>query len=256
MYDLFWYLFVISFLGESKVYRPRRPRSSSDALSASFNGDLLDRQQCNSYDNLTPGESDGDEGPIRVPALISPPRSTEDVDLSPPDIGMASLDFDPMSFQCSLPSAEPAFPSPQTPEGAYPARSPGEPASPSLEKFSRPFLSPDLSPALGEKGVASSSSAKRPARTPSPKSSRKAAVSEAPSEGAGRQPSSPPPAGSRDPGRPSSQVSSAPVSEGCQYQLLYQLSSAGGPESRDPAAAAAADCPEPGRLACGQKQPG
>lgn len=89
--------------GESKVFRPRRPRSSSDALSASFNGELLDgRQHCNSYDNLDGGE-DSDDGPICVPALISPPRSAgEEVDLSPPDMGVASLDFDPMSFQCSL----------------------------------------------------------------------------------------------------------------------------------------------------------
>ncbi|KAK5888146.1 hypothetical protein CesoFtcFv8_016674 [Champsocephalus esox] len=107
--------------GESKVYRPRRPRSSSDALSASFNGELLDsRQLCNSYDNLDATEdSDGDDGPICVPALISPPRSAgEDVDLSPPDIGMASLDFDPMSFQCSLPDSSYAFPLDDSPKGA------------------------------------------------------------------------------------------------------------------------------------------
>nr|XP_040036095.1 rho GTPase-activating protein 32 isoform X2 [Gasterosteus aculeatus aculeatus] len=107
--------------GESKVYRPRRPRSSSDALSASFNGELLDsRQHCNSYDNLNATEdSDGDDGPICVPALISPPRSAgEDVDLSPPDIGMASLDFDPMSFQCSLPDTSYAFPLDDSPAGA------------------------------------------------------------------------------------------------------------------------------------------
>ncbi|XP_011609344.2 rho GTPase-activating protein 32 isoform X2 [Takifugu rubripes] len=107
--------------GESKVYRPRRPRSSSDALSASFNGELLDsRLHCNSYDNLDPTEdSDGDDGPICVPALISPPRSAgEDVDLSPPDIGMASLDFDPMSFQCSLPDTTYAFPADDCPAGA------------------------------------------------------------------------------------------------------------------------------------------
>ncbi|KAF3841402.1 hypothetical protein F7725_007264 [Dissostichus mawsoni] len=107
--------------GESKVYRPRRPRSSSDALSASFNGELLDsRQHCNSYDNLDATEdSDGDDGPICVPALISPPRSAgEDVDLSPPDIGMASLDFDPMSFQCSLPDTSYAFPLDDSPKGA------------------------------------------------------------------------------------------------------------------------------------------
>ncbi|KAJ8267090.1 hypothetical protein GJAV_G00138240 [Gymnothorax javanicus] len=243
--------------GESKVYRPRRPRSSSDALSASFNGDLLDRQPCNSYDNLTQGESDGDEGPIRVPALISPPRSTEDVDLSPPDIGMASLDFDPMSFQCSLPAAEQGYPSPESPELPESfglARSPGmggargsEPASPSLDKFACPYLSPDLSPALG-----AASSAKPPARTPSPKCSRKSIISEGASAGVGRQPS-PPPAGFPDPGRQSFQASSTPVSEACQYQLLYQLSSTGGTECRDPAGD---DCPEPSRPACGQKQPG
>ncbi|KAM6907579.1 rho GTPase-activating protein 32 [Xenentodon cancila] len=107
--------------GESKVYRPRRPRSSSDALSASFNGELLDsRQHSNSYDNLDATEdSDGDDGPICVPALISPPRSAgEDVDLSPPDIGMASLDFDPMSFQCSVPDTSFAFPFDESPAGA------------------------------------------------------------------------------------------------------------------------------------------
>lgn len=108
-----------------------RPRSSSDALSASFNGELLDsRQHCNSYDNLDGTEdSDGDDGPICVPALISPPRSAgEDVDLSPPDIGMASLDFDPMSFQCSLPDTSYAFPlddSPARAEGSTLKRSQG-----------------------------------------------------------------------------------------------------------------------------------
>ncbi|NWX11624.1 RHG32 protein, partial [Aegotheles bennettii] len=97
---------AIALAGESKLFRPRRPRSSSDALSASFNGELVgNMNRCNSYDNLPHDDSDGDEGLIHVPALISP-RSSEDVDLSPPDIGVASLDFDPMSFQCSPPQAE------------------------------------------------------------------------------------------------------------------------------------------------------
>uniref|UniRef100_A0A4W5NX57 Rho GTPase-activating protein 32 n=1 Tax=Hucho hucho TaxID=62062 RepID=A0A4W5NX57_9TELE len=158
--------------GESKVYRPRRPRSSSDALSASFNGDLLDshtRQHCNSDDNLAQihsgGDSDGDDGPIYVPALISPPRSAgEDVDLSPPDIGMASLDFDPMSFQCSLPDGSFSFPlglsdvaTGAAGEGTSLKRSPGSVdngsalVSPSfLGNFANPLVSPDLSPATGE----------------------------------------------------------------------------------------------------------
>uniref|UniRef100_A0A1A8BL52 Rho GTPase activating protein 32 n=1 Tax=Nothobranchius kadleci TaxID=1051664 RepID=A0A1A8BL52_NOTKA len=154
--------------GESKVYRPRRPRSSSDALSASFNGQLLDsRQRCNSHDNLDGTEdSDGDDGPICVPALISPPRSAgEDVDLSPPDIGMASLDFDPMSFQCSVPDASYAFPVKDMPAGEEDAalkRSPGGlcgKASSSdlisasfLASFTSPLLSTDYNLTAGETG--------------------------------------------------------------------------------------------------------
>ncbi|XP_041807664.1 rho GTPase-activating protein 32 isoform X2 [Chelmon rostratus] len=153
--------------GESKVYRPRRPRSSSDALSASFNGELLDsRQHCNSYDNLDATEdSDGDDGPICVPALISPPRSAgEEVDLSPPDIGMASLDFDPMSFQCSLPDTSYAFPlddSPAGAEGSMLKRSPGSVCGKTngsdlisatfLGSLTSPLLSTDFSRAAGEK---------------------------------------------------------------------------------------------------------
>ncbi|XP_044137686.1 rho GTPase-activating protein 32 isoform X3 [Bufo gargarizans] len=92
---------------ESKLFRPRRPRSSSDALSASYNGDLLEScNRCNSYDNLPHDQdSDVDEGLIHVPAMLST-RSHEDEDLSPPDIGVASLDFDPMSFQCSPPKLD------------------------------------------------------------------------------------------------------------------------------------------------------
>ncbi|NXA14796.1 RHG32 protein, partial [Sapayoa aenigma] len=95
---------AIALAGESPPKKPAFQRS--DALSASFNGELLgNMNRCNSYDNLPHDDSDGDEGLIHVPALISP-RSSEDVDLSPPDIGVASLDFDPMSFQCSPPQAE------------------------------------------------------------------------------------------------------------------------------------------------------
>ncbi|XP_070699873.1 rho GTPase-activating protein 32 isoform X1 [Pempheris klunzingeri] len=142
--------------GESKVYRPRRPRSSSDALSASFNGELLDsRQHCNSYDNVDATEdSDGDDGPICVPALISPPRSAgEDVDLSPPDIGMASLDFDPMSFQCSVPDTSYTLPLDDPPagaEGSLLKRSPGSVCGKTngSDLFSATFLGSLTSPLL------------------------------------------------------------------------------------------------------------
>ncbi|XP_061660423.1 rho GTPase-activating protein 32 isoform X2 [Syngnathoides biaculeatus] len=153
--------------GESKVYRPRRPRSSSDALSASFNGELLKgRQHCNSYDKMGATEdSDGEDGPICVPALISPPRSTgEDVDLIPPDIGMASLDFDPMSFQCGLPDAAYAFPlvdSHAGAEGLTLKRSPGSLwgksngsdliSSSILDNLTSSLLSSDINLVAGEK---------------------------------------------------------------------------------------------------------
>nr|XP_013043983.2 rho GTPase-activating protein 32 isoform X6 [Anser cygnoides] len=155
--------------GESKLFRPRRPRSSSDALSASFNGELLgNMNRCNSYDNLPHHDSDGDDGIIHVPALISP-RSSEDVDLSPPDIGVASLDFDPMSFQCSPPQAESECLESSTSlmesvginkekpslfkkdvESGSQSQTPGsatssEPVSPFQEKMS-PFFTMDLSP--------------------------------------------------------------------------------------------------------------
>ncbi|KAM6238238.1 rho GTPase-activating protein 32 isoform 3-T4 [Porphyrio hochstetteri] len=155
--------------GESKLFRPRRPRSSSDALSASFNGELLgNMNRCNSYDNLPHDDSDGDEGLIHVPALISP-RSAEDVDLSPPDIGVASLDFDPMSFQCSPPQADSECLDSSTSllesvglnkekpsllkkdlESGSQSQTPGsatssEPVSPFQEKMS-PFFTLDLSP--------------------------------------------------------------------------------------------------------------
>lgn len=120
-------------------------------MSASFNGDLLDgRQHYNPYDM----GGDGDDGPICVPALISPPRPTDaDVDLSPPDIGMASLDFDPMSFQCSLPLTESSAISPDKDPISH-RESPGsasgsEPVSPvRTDSPGRPPPSPDLDPSF------------------------------------------------------------------------------------------------------------
>uniref|UniRef100_A0A7N4NWJ0 Rho GTPase-activating protein 32 n=1 Tax=Sarcophilus harrisii TaxID=9305 RepID=A0A7N4NWJ0_SARHA len=154
--------------GDSKLFRPRRPRSSSDALSASFNGEMLGNR-CNSYDNLPhDNESEEEEGLLHIPALMSP-HLTEDVDLSPPDIGVASLDFDPMSFQCSPPKAEseclestasildsmgfskdkPSTSKKEAEAGSQ-SQTPGsttssEPVSPLQEKLS-PFFTLDLSP--------------------------------------------------------------------------------------------------------------
>lgn len=151
------------------MFRPRRPRSSSDALSASFNGEVLGNR-CNSYDNLPhDNESEEEVGLLHIPALVSP-HSAEDVDLSPPDIGVASLDFDPMSFQCSPPKAESeclesgasfldslgytrdqlSTSKKDVEAGGSQSQTPGstassEPVSPVQEKLS-PFFTLDLSP--------------------------------------------------------------------------------------------------------------
>ncbi|CAI9590535.1 unnamed protein product [Staurois parvus] len=176
---------------ESKLFRPRRPRSSSDALSASYNGDLRDGcNRCNSYDNLPHDQdSDGDEGLIHVPAMLSS-RSHDDEDLSPPDIGVASLDFDPMSFQCSPPKLDSdgldsnnlfhidTTPSSSRERFQIGAQTPAsgnssEPMSPFQERLISPFLTPDRSPSA-EKIPKGPSFAEKVVQALSPKVGRKA----------------------------------------------------------------------------------
>lgn len=253
--------------GESKVYRPRRPRSSSDALSASFNGDLLDsRQHCNSYDNLGQGDSDGDDGPICVPALISPPRSADDVDLSPPDIGMASLDFDPMSFQCSLPLAETSILSLDADASSL-KRSPGsgsEPVSPVRAKVTSCSLSPDHSPGLKDRNKLPPVSVSEKTPVQSTESSEKSVVV-APlsiSESAASmirkgpertvlQPSSPPsPLDSPAKLSTLSKTTDLPLSEAIQQELLSKAATF---ESKD---ISSIECSQTPQVTCSQEQPG
>ncbi|XP_016361632.1 rho GTPase-activating protein 32-like isoform X3 [Sinocyclocheilus anshuiensis] len=255
--------------GESKVYRPRRPRSSSDALSASFNGDLLDsRQHCNSYDNLGHGESDGDDGPICVPALISPPRSADDVDLSPPDIGMASLDFDPMSFQCSLPLAETSIFSLDTDESSLKrslaSASVSEPVSPVRAKVISHSVSPDHSPALKDRNKLPPASFSEKTPVQSLESCEKSAVvtplsvsESAPSmirkapESTVLQPSSTP-SPLDSPAKLSflSRTTNLPLSEAIQQELLSKATTF---ESKD---ISSTECSQPPQVTCSQEQPG
>ncbi|KAI4881756.1 hypothetical protein NFI96_033292, partial [Prochilodus magdalenae] len=87
--------------GGSGVYRPRRPRSTSDALSSSFNEELLNSRVHRDFQG---SQKDRRKDPAVstscVPALISPPHSADAV------LGMASPDFDPLSFHCNAPPAE------------------------------------------------------------------------------------------------------------------------------------------------------
>ncbi|XP_017347073.2 rho GTPase-activating protein 32 isoform X2 [Ictalurus punctatus] len=81
--------------GGSAMYQARRPRSTSVALSTSFNEELLNNRV--HRDSLLSHKERKDTAlsTTCVPALISAPHSAD------ADIGKASLDFDPISFQCS-----------------------------------------------------------------------------------------------------------------------------------------------------------
>ncbi|KAL1260648.1 hypothetical protein QQF64_008475 [Cirrhinus molitorella] len=85
-----------NFEGGSNIYRPRRPLSTSDALSISFNEELLDsRLTGDSRSSLKDHKKDTFSSSSCVPALISPPHPAADAEF----IGIASLDIDPLAFQ-------------------------------------------------------------------------------------------------------------------------------------------------------------
>ncbi|KAG1967224.1 rho GTPase-activating protein [Pimephales promelas] len=85
-----------NFEGGSKIYRPRRPLSTSDALSISINEELLDsRLTGDSRSSLKDNIKDTVSSSSCVPALISPPHPAAEAEF----ISMASLDIDPLAFQ-------------------------------------------------------------------------------------------------------------------------------------------------------------
>uniref|UniRef100_A0A7N6BSJ1 Rho GTPase activating protein 32a n=1 Tax=Anabas testudineus TaxID=64144 RepID=A0A7N6BSJ1_ANATE len=91
--------------GEPPSYRPVRPRSTSEAISPISRDDLHNTRI--KHDHRTPQLNESHNGADRIctTACISPPHQEDDLDLCPPAAGISTLDFDPMSFQCSPPSA-------------------------------------------------------------------------------------------------------------------------------------------------------
>lgn len=92
---------------------------------------------------------------MRTAVCVSPPHQEDDLDLCPPAAGISTLDFDPMSFQCSPPSATLG---PQHSKDANKWRKSAG-CSSELEPVCSPhnndmscFQSPDISPALGKGG--------------------------------------------------------------------------------------------------------
>ncbi|KAK9521020.1 hypothetical protein VZT92_020865 [Zoarces viviparus] len=88
--------------GDPPSYRPRRPCSTSEAVSGVRRDDV--RNARSKDDHRTHPLNGNHSGADRVrtaACIISPPHQEDDLDLCPPAEGIYSLDFDPMSFQCS-----------------------------------------------------------------------------------------------------------------------------------------------------------
>lgn len=98
--------FLIS--AEPSVYCPRRPRSTSEAVSLAGRDDLS-RSRSKDGHRGPPPPRDAYRSPDSVHSgtSLSPQQPDEELDLCPPATGISSLDFDPMSFQCSQPAATP-----------------------------------------------------------------------------------------------------------------------------------------------------
>ncbi|XP_008287004.1 rho GTPase-activating protein 32 [Stegastes partitus] len=143
-----------NFEGEPPSYRPLRPRSTSEAVSAVSKDDLHNTGSKNERRTQPLNDSPNGADHVRTAACISPPHQEDDLDLFPPAAGISTLDFDPMSFQCSPPTATPG---PQHGKDGNKWRknagcsSESEPISSPNNNFSC-SQSPDISPILGKGG--------------------------------------------------------------------------------------------------------
>uniref|UniRef100_A0AAZ3PCA6 Rho GTPase activating protein 32b n=1 Tax=Oncorhynchus tshawytscha TaxID=74940 RepID=A0AAZ3PCA6_ONCTS len=145
---------------ESKyMYRLPRPHSTSDALSTAFRDDLCHaRVKGDHYNNQVKEVHSGADGPAFDPAVVFPPHQEDlDLDLCLPAPGMAFLDFDPMSFQCSPVSPPTAKSAPQHKASINCRKhvrgsSESKPISLSLNKVLSDSQSPDISPVHRKRG--------------------------------------------------------------------------------------------------------
>ncbi|XP_059186747.1 rho GTPase-activating protein 32 [Centropristis striata] len=140
--------------GEPQSYRPRRPRSTSEAVSGISRDDVRNTRSKDDHRAHPLNGSHNSADRVRTAAYISPPHQEDDLDLCPPAAGIYSLDFDPMSFQCSPPAATPGLQ--HNRDGNKWRKSAG--CSSESEPISSPnnnisgYQSPDISPVLGKGG--------------------------------------------------------------------------------------------------------
>ncbi|XP_059389243.1 rho GTPase-activating protein 32 isoform X1 [Carassius carassius] len=134
-----------NFEGGSNIYRPRRPLSTSDALSVSFSEELLDsRLTGDSRSSLKDHKKDTVSSSSCVPALISPPHPAADSQF----IGIASLDIDPLAFQ-STQLVDPT-PSESKKRGSRKKVGGSHIESKTSDKVTSPSQPPDLIPQRSE----------------------------------------------------------------------------------------------------------
>lgn len=88
---------MLVIAGEPPPRCPRRPRSTSEAISAASRDDAHKRSKGELKAHTLNERRHGAE---RVQAATCAPE--DDLDLCPPAEGISSLDFDPMSFQCAV----------------------------------------------------------------------------------------------------------------------------------------------------------
>uniref|UniRef100_A0A672KHD7 Rho GTPase-activating protein 32 n=1 Tax=Sinocyclocheilus grahami TaxID=75366 RepID=A0A672KHD7_SINGR len=133
-----------NFEGGSNIYHPRRPLSTSDALSISFNEELLDsRLTGDSRSSLKHHKKGTVSSSSCVPALISPPHPAADAEF----IGIASL-VDPLAFQ-STQLVDPTVPESKK-RGSRKKAGRSHTESETSDKVTSPSQPPDLIPLCSE----------------------------------------------------------------------------------------------------------
>ncbi|XP_023258078.1 rho GTPase-activating protein 32-like isoform X1 [Seriola lalandi dorsalis] len=226
--------------GEPPSYRPLRPRSTSEAISAVSRDDLRNIRSKDDNKAHSLNESRNGADRAHTAPCISPPHQEDDLDLCPPAAGISTLDFDPMSFQCSPPSANPG---PQhNRDGNKWRKSAG--CSSESEPISSPnnnisySQSPDISPVLGKGGK------KVTSKPLSPKLRKKSFKTQADVQTAfASQPSFPSPS-------PPVEKCEAPVADGKEPRASFQhcspLSTASQASALTDLSQSAQNLPDPG----------
>ncbi|KAM3616503.1 uncharacterized protein V6R79_019035 [Siganus canaliculatus] len=138
--------------GEPPSYTSRRPRSTSEAISIVSKESLRNTRTKEDHRMHQLNESHNAGDRARAAACISPPHHEDDLDLCPPAVGISTLDFDPMSFQCSPPSAIPGLLRNNKDSHKWRKNAGCSSESEPISSLNNISCSPDISPVLAKGG--------------------------------------------------------------------------------------------------------